>query len=221
MFKGFTDATTDFLWNIRFNNEREWFNEHKQEYIDHLWEPFKALAHDVYDRFMEDKDDLIVNLHISRIYRDARRLHGRGPYKDHLWFSIRPENDEWHERPVFWFEIAPEGYSYGLGVYSPNPAQMTRFRKEIDERPNEILALAEEFDKQDRFFLEGDEYARKKGNPQPPLDKWYNRKSINFHCDRGLAKPFYSKRLVDEVVEGYNMLLPYYKYFAKLADRIE
>ena len=54
MFKGFTDATTDFLWNIRFNNEREWFNEHKQEYIDHLWEPFKALAHDVYDHYVND-----------------------------------------------------------------------------------------------------------------------------------------------------------------------
>ena len=221
MFNGFTDATTDFLWNIRFNNEREWFTEHKQEYIEHLWAPFKALANEVYESFTKDKDDLIVNLHVSRIYRDARRLHGRGPYKDHLWFSIRPENDAWHERPVFWFEIAPEGYSYGLGVYSPNPAQMTRFRKEIDENPREILALAEEFEKQDRFFLEGDEYARKKGNPPPPLDKWYNRKSINFHCDRGLAKSFYSKRLVDEVVEGYNTLLPYYKYFAKLADRIE
>lgn len=221
MFKGFTDATTDFLWNIRFNNEREWFTEHKQEYIEHLWEPFKALANEVYDRFTADKDDLIVNLHVSRIYRDARRLHGRGPYKDHLWFSIRPENEAWHERPVFWFEIAPEGYSYGLGVYAPDPGQMTRFRKEIDENPREILALAEEFEKQDRFFLEGDEYARKKGNPPPPLDKWYNRKSINFHCDRGLAKPFYSKRLVDEIVEGYNMLLPYYKYFTKLADRVE
>ena len=25
---------------------------------------------------------------VSRIYRDARRLHGRGPYKDHLWFCV-------------------------------------------------------------------------------------------------------------------------------------
>ncbi|MDD6188394.1 MAG: DUF2461 family protein [Clostridiales bacterium] len=81
MFKGFSDATTDFLWNIRFNNERAWFTEHKQEYLDHLWEPFKALANEVYDSFTSEHDDLCVNLHVSRIYRDARRLHGRGPYK--------------------------------------------------------------------------------------------------------------------------------------------
>ncbi|MDD6188395.1 MAG: DUF2461 family protein [Clostridiales bacterium] len=127
----------------------------------------------------------------------------------------------WHERPVFWFEIAPEGYSYGLGVYSPNPRQMERFRRQVDEHPAEILKLAESFEAQERFMLEGDEYARKKGNPPAPLDKWYNRKSINFYCDRGLAAPFYSGELVGEVAEGYHMLLPYYRYFTKLADMIE
>ena len=26
MFTGFTDATVDFLWGIRFNNERPWLS---------------------------------------------------------------------------------------------------------------------------------------------------------------------------------------------------
>ena len=30
MFTGFTDATVDFLWGIRFNNERPWFEAHKE-----------------------------------------------------------------------------------------------------------------------------------------------------------------------------------------------
>ena len=29
MFTGFTDATVDFMWGIRFNNERPWFEDHK------------------------------------------------------------------------------------------------------------------------------------------------------------------------------------------------
>ena len=32
MFTGFTDATVDFLWGIRFNNERPWFEAHKEIY---------------------------------------------------------------------------------------------------------------------------------------------------------------------------------------------
>ena len=42
MFKGFTDATTDFLWNIRFNNEREWFNAHKAEYHEYYRHDLKT-----------------------------------------------------------------------------------------------------------------------------------------------------------------------------------
>lgn len=32
MFQGFTQGTTDFLWGIRFNNERSWFLAHKEEF---------------------------------------------------------------------------------------------------------------------------------------------------------------------------------------------
>ena len=30
MFTGFTDETVDFMWGIRFNNERTWFEAHKE-----------------------------------------------------------------------------------------------------------------------------------------------------------------------------------------------
>ena len=39
MFQGFSDVTIDFMWGIRFNNDRAWFNQHKQEYIDHFYSP--------------------------------------------------------------------------------------------------------------------------------------------------------------------------------------
>ena len=29
MFQGYTQETVDFMWGIRFNNERGWFLEHK------------------------------------------------------------------------------------------------------------------------------------------------------------------------------------------------
>ena len=35
-FKGFYPETIDFLWGIRFNNNREWFTEHKEEYQKYL-----------------------------------------------------------------------------------------------------------------------------------------------------------------------------------------
>ena len=44
MFQGFSGATVDFMWGIRFNNEKGWFEAHKEEYLTTFQRPMKALA---------------------------------------------------------------------------------------------------------------------------------------------------------------------------------
>ena len=79
--------------------------------------PMKALADEVYGAFTDRHPDLDLICKVSRIYRDARRLFGRGPYKDHLWLSLTRPHEEGCAEPVFWFELGPEGYSYGMGFW--------------------------------------------------------------------------------------------------------
>ena len=172
MFQGFSQVTNDFLWGIRFNNERPWFEAHKQTYLDHVQTPMRQLAQEVYEKFSARHEALPLMVRVSRIYRDARRLYGRGPYKSHLWFSLRMAGDRWAERPVLWFEIYPAGYAYGMGIYEAKPATMARFRQDMDEHPQTMMKLARAFQKQTRFRLEGEEYKRAKGHPKPPLDQW-------------------------------------------------
>ena len=76
MFQGYDQQTVDFLWGIRFNNDRSWFQEHKEQYQTHLLAPTRALGEQLYDGLhaMLPHEPLILK--VSRIYRDARRLHG-------------------------------------------------------------------------------------------------------------------------------------------------
>ena len=131
MFQGFDDTTVDFLWGIRLNNERPWFEAHKQEYLDHLYQPMKALGDELYDHMAPQLKGEPLLCKVSRIYRDARRLHGRGPYKDHLWISIQKPAGAWEEAPCFWFELSPDGWGYGMGCYSVKPATMARLRRQL------------------------------------------------------------------------------------------
>ena len=151
MFQGYTQETVDFMWGIRFNNERGWFMEHKQDYQQHLLEPTRALGEAVYEGLQEMLPHEPLMLKVSRIYRDARRLHGRGPYKDHLWFCVRTGDEDWTGRPTFYFEIAPEYYSYGMGFWSPRADLMARFRRQLDQRPEEFSRLVRRFDRQEGF----------------------------------------------------------------------
>ena len=80
MFTGFTDETVDFMWGIRFNNERSWFESHKEIYLTQFYRPMCDLAEELYGFMLEKRPDCGLIRKVTRIYRDARRLHGRGPY---------------------------------------------------------------------------------------------------------------------------------------------
>ena len=71
MFTGFTPETIDFLWGIRMNNNREWFQDHKKQYVKTLYEPMKALGQDLFQPFLDRPGNV---LKVSRIYRDARMI---------------------------------------------------------------------------------------------------------------------------------------------------
>ena len=49
MFQGYSQETVDFMWGIRFNNERGWFLVHKDDYQQHLLTPTRELGQAVYE----------------------------------------------------------------------------------------------------------------------------------------------------------------------------
>ena len=212
MFKGFTPQTGEFIWELAFNNERPWFLEHKEQFEKVLNEPFKALAADTFAAFKRRFPEMDCRVHVSRIYRDARRLFGRGPYKDHLWFSIK-RSDALLEGPMFWFEIGAAEYSYGMGFYSATPAQMAEFRRGIDANPAAFARLAERMEALPGFILTGEEYKRPKGDHGELINRWYNRKRLGMECSRNHDELLYSERLPEVLAEAYGELMPLYEHF--------
>ena len=213
MFTGFSDKTIEFMWGIRLNNNRDWFMAHKQDYTDHLYTPTVELGKEVYDKFMDKHPKLDLYLHVCRIYRDARRLHGRGPYKDHLWFTIRPENDIWSHQPVFWFEITPEEWSYGVGFWNADAQTLAAMRRDMDEDPRRLEKLVRRLNKDGRFAVQGQDYARKKGDATPLLAEWYNKKDLSVGRYSPIDEALYTPELVDTLSDGYSFLEPFYQYF--------
>ena len=76
-FTGFTSETGEFLWELAFHNEKPWFEAHKEQFLRAVKEPFDALAKETLALMRQKHLDEPYCLHISRIYRDARRLFGR------------------------------------------------------------------------------------------------------------------------------------------------
>ena len=215
MFKGFSEKTGSFLWELAFNNERPWFQAHKQEFEELVNTPFKALAQETFQLMELKYPGLDVRLHVSRIYRDARRLFGRGPYKDHLWFSIKA-SAVLLEGPMFWFEIGAADYSYGMGFYSASPAQMEAFRRSIDANPARFERIAKAVESHG-YKVSGEEYKRSKGNfDSDTIMRWYNRKRMGLEKSFDLGGDAFDPRLPEILAEEFSKLMPMYEYFMEV-----
>lgn len=221
-FQGFTPETVEFLWGIRFQNERSWFESHKEVYLKELYRPMQALGRQVQLAMVEKFPKEPWNLKVTRIYRDARRLHGRGPFKDHLWFTlVRGDDSAPDAHPALWFELTPDGWSCGMGFWCAKASVMECHRQEILRDPKPLLKLARALERQDRFVLEGPEYRRQKPCPQQELTAWFNKKSLSVGHDEPLCELLYAPELADRLVEDFTFLKPYYDYFAALSSKIQ
>jgi len=217
MFQGYTQQTIDFLWGLKLNNERSWFQAHREEFLTYVDAPTRALAAQLAEEMTGLYPKLGLELKVSRIYRDARRLFGRGPYKDHLWFSLRRPGEHDSAIPCFWFEVAPERYSYGMGAWDPTPLTMAKLRARIDRDPKPAEKLVRAVEKRGEFSLEGTEYKRPKGDPGPLLCPLYNRKQISFGRDCNCEGIFFTPELAEQVLEGWKSLEPFYRWLCALA----
>ena len=200
------------FWGIRFNNDRAWFAEHKQEFQDAVMTPTRALAGELYDWFQENYPDLHLNVHISRIYRDARRLFGRGPLNDHIWFSFQNAIENRGEAPCFWFQVGADGYGCGAGWWMP-AAPGVQLRRILDNDPKRAEKLLRQLDAQQEYTLSGPAYARPKGHAGEPVGRLYNMRSFSIESMHPFDERSSGPELTDWVKAGFQFLLPFYQLF--------
>ncbi len=212
MFQGFSKEASDFLWELTFHNERPWFQEHKDQYLRVLHEPFHALAEDTASIMTADYPLSNFDLHVSRIYRDARRLFGRGPYKDHLWFTLKNGDNRQTEGPMFWFEISATQFSYGLGFFDISPTEADAFRRSVDANPARFERLASDALKIRGFHVTGPEYKRPKKDLGEVLNQFYNRKCFGLEHNANFDPEKLGPDLTARLCRVYRRLMPMYEY---------
>ena len=210
MFEGFSPETVDFLWGIRLNNNREWFLENKQNYIDHLYEPMKALGKELFGPFAERSGQI---LKVSRIYRDAR-MHHPVPYKESLWLCIRQDVDWWGENPCLFFEINPEGVDYGFFIWQPRVSTMEVFRREIAARPDKFLEMIRRAERQTGMAITAECYKRPKQTEDARLAPYFAwKKQIGCIRHEDFGPDTFTPELAKRVADFFRVLTPVYDYF--------
>ncbi len=210
MFQGFTPETIDFLWGIRMNNNRDWFLANKPQYVNHLYEPMKALGKELFQPFLDRPGNI---LKVSRIYRDAR-LHHPDPYKESLWICIRQDVEWWAENPCLYFDIRPEGANCGFCLWRPRTATMEDFRREITSRSEEFLDLISQTEAATGLPVTAELYKRPKPTEDERLAPYFAWRG-DISCVKTIepGPELFDPELGQKTLELFRQLIPIYEYF--------
>ena len=210
MFEGFSPETIDFLWGIRMNNNKEWFTANKKTYVDYVYEPMKALGKELFQPFLDRPGNI---LKVSRIYRDAR-MHPPEPYKESLWICIRQDVEWWAENPCLYFEVNPEGVSYGFFIWKPRTAALEEFRRYITAYPDEFLELIRSTEEAVGQPILADTYKRPKPTENKALEPYFAWRG-QIGCTRDIAPgpEMFGPELKKEVADFFEKLTPLYDFF--------
>lgn len=224
-FQGFSPEALQFLAEIRIHNSKAWYDANKPRYLNCLLAPFQALVGDLSDAMLAIDPGFItipaVDKTISRIYRDTRFSKDKSLYRDNMWLSFKKPIGDWKEAPVFFFEMTPAGYRYGMGFYSASKEFMDRFRSRLREKPEQFLETVSFLDGGSPFTVGGERY-KKILNPDlpPALQEWCQYKSFYVACNHPVDELLFSQRLAAVIRADFAILTPLYHYLLAIKNQM-
>jgi len=128
-------TTLDFLTQLRANNSKDWFDQHRKQY-DTAKADVITLMTDVLAG-LERMDPAIASSQLAvksclfRINRDVRFSANKSPYKSNFggWFNPGGKKSA---SAGYYVNIEPGNSFVAGGMYMPEPAVLTTIRQEID-----------------------------------------------------------------------------------------
>ena len=141
-----TKSNFDFLNQLCKNNNREWFNAHKDEYLKQ------------YANIITFADALLIELKkhdnietvsgkksLFRIYKDVRFSKDKSPYKTHWAGGFKRATK--YLRGGYYFHIEPGNSMIGGGFWAPNKEDLLRIREDIaaDSKPLRAIINSKSF----------------------------------------------------------------------------
>lgn len=164
-FEGFPKQTLTFLRGLTKNNDKEWFDAHRDEYDQFYIAPAKAFVAAMGEQLTKLSPGVQaepkVNGSIFRINRDVRFSKDKTPYKNHLDLWFWEGEDRKQGSSGFYFRLLPTQVMLGTGMHGfPKPV-LESYRAAVDDDATgkKLVALQKKLAKAG-YPLEGPGYKK-------------------------------------------------------------
>ncbi|MBO6573619.1 MAG: DUF2461 domain-containing protein [Balneola sp.] len=131
-----------FFEELEKNNHKEWFDEHRKDYENHVRKPFIELIEALIPALLEIESDLHTDAKktLFRINRDIRFSKDKTPYNTLMKASLSSEGKK-SEVPGFYVGIGAEHVHVGGGLYQLSKDRLTKSRDLIASHKKEFISI--------------------------------------------------------------------------------
>jgi uncharacterized protein (TIGR02453 family) len=207
----------EFLIDLEFNNNRDWFLANKPRYEKDVKEPFLHLIDELRTRLLPTEPylaDLETKKMIFRQHRDTRFSQNKNPYKEHVSALISPFGTKDKGFPSHYMHISSKEIFVAGGIYWFEEKELLqKVRNFVKDNNNCFSKLIS-----DKNFVE--KYGEIKGDKNKRLPKEF----VEFEKTQPLIanKQFYWAATFDPKIlfkeEGFELILSHFHIVKSLQD---
>ncbi len=223
-FPGFSQDLLHFLDDLRYHNNRQWFQENKSryeasvrepalEFIRSMERPLKKTA----PRFRAVAKK--VGGSLMRVHRDTRFSKDKTPYKTNLGIHFRHELGKNVHAPGFYFHIESESAFVGAGIWHPDSETLKKIRASIVDSPAAWKRARNASSFVGSYELTGDSLQRapRGFDPDHPQIVDIKRKDFIGICHLKLSD-LTRPAIVETVAQHFAQARPFMRYLCKAID---
>ena len=206
-----------FLKTLAKNNNRDWFQEHKDEYT-RSHENTIAFADSVLEGLSKIDEIETENgkKSLYRIYRDVRFSKDKSPYKLHWDMAFRRHGAE--RRGGYYIRIMPGEMMVGGGFYKPESKDLKLIRGHISQDPKPLQKILKSKKFSDHFgSLRGEQVkTAPKGfdKDHPAIDLLRFKSFYVFKHFKD--KDALSEEFPKEVLKSFKAIRPFFDYMSDI-----
>jgi uncharacterized protein (TIGR02453 family) len=226
-FHGFSRETIVFFRGLKKNNNREWFESHREVYESHVLDPAKAFVAAMGRRLKEISPHIVavprINKSIFRLNRDTRFSLDKSPYKPNLGLYFWEGPRSRMESPGFYFHLEPPKFLLAVGYYVFPDWLIGPYRKAVvDPRQGrELAATIQRILEATDFKIGGRHYKRippgfDASHPNSPL---LLHNGLHAWREMRLPEELFNPGLVDYCLDQLVPLAPLYRWCVALLGR--
>lgn len=222
-FNGFPKETVEFFINLKENNSKEWFNQHKELYERSVMDPARDFVVALGERLRTIAPDVSAipktDKSIFRIYRDTRFSKNKLPYKTHMgilfWEGDKPKM----ENPGFYFHLEPPNIMLATGHYGFPKGFMEPYREAVvdEKKGKELSAILEQL-KANNYKIGRTHYKRvpRGYDPGHPNAELLKHDGLYASTEMPIPDALHSPDLIEFCFERYNEMVPLHHWLQKI-----